>query len=48
VLVRGDKGVSYGRVMEVIGQVGAAGFTRVSLIAEALPGGAASPSGAPR
>jgi biopolymer transport protein TolR len=48
VLVRGDKGVPYGRVVEVIGQVGAAGFTRVSLIAEAPPAGAASPSGAPR
>jgi biopolymer transport protein TolR len=43
VLVRGDKGVSYGRVMEVMGQVGAAGFTRISLIAEAPPAGAAGP-----
>ena len=48
VLVRGDKGVPYGRVMEVMGQVGAAGFTRISLIAEAPPGGAASPGGARR
>ena len=37
VLVRGDRGVPYGRIMEVMGQVGAAGFTKVSLIAEAAP-----------
>ena len=48
VLVRGDKGVPYGRVMEVMGQVGAAGFTRISLIAEAPAGGAAGPVAAPR
>ena len=43
VLVRGDKGVPYGRVMEVIGVVGQAGFTRVSLVAEA-PAGSATPA----
>ena len=35
VLVRGDRAVPYGRVMEVMGQVGAAGFSRVSLVAQA-------------
>ena len=35
VLVRGDRGLAYGRIMEVMGQIGQAGFTRVSLIAEA-------------
>jgi biopolymer transport protein TolR len=35
VLVRGDRGVSYGRIMEVMGRVGAAGFSKVSLVAEA-------------
>jgi biopolymer transport protein TolR len=35
VLVRGDRGVSYGRIMEVMGRVGAAGFAKVSLVAEA-------------
>jgi biopolymer transport protein TolR len=35
VYVRGDRTIPYGRVMEVMGQVGQAGFARVSLIAEA-------------
>ena len=39
VLVRGDRLVPYGRVMEVMGQVGAAGFARVSLVAQAPTGG---------
>ncbi|MGH7002675.1 MAG: ExbD/TolR family protein, partial [Alphaproteobacteria bacterium] len=32
--VRGDKTVPYGRVMEVMGQLATAGFTKVALIAE--------------
>jgi TolR protein len=44
VYVRGDKDVPYGRVMEVMGAVGQAGFARVSLIAQgatpAAPGSA--------
>ena len=39
VLVRSDKDVPYGKVMEVMGLVGQAGFTKVSLIAQS-PGGA--------
>jgi biopolymer transport protein TolR len=39
VLVRGDRLVPYGRIMEVMGQVGAAGFARVSLVAQAPAGG---------
>lgn len=35
VYVRGDKTLPYGRVMEVMGLVGRAGFAKVSLIAEA-------------
>ena len=35
VYVRGDRGIEYGRVMTVLGQVGQAGFGKVSLIAEA-------------
>ncbi len=35
VYVRGDREIAYGRVMEVMGQVGQAGFAKVSLIAEA-------------
>ncbi|WP_375462728.1 protein TolR [uncultured Methylobacterium sp.] len=45
VLVRGDREVPYGKIMEVMGLVGQAGFTKVSLIAQA-PGGAA-PAAAP-
>lgn len=39
IYVRGDKGVNYGRVMEVMGNINVAGFSRVALIAE-LPKGA--------
>ncbi len=38
IYVRGDKGINYGRVMEVMGTVNVAGFTRVALVAE-LPKG---------
>lgn len=37
IFVRGDRKVDYGRVMEVIGQLNRAGFTRVALVTEALP-----------
>jgi biopolymer transport protein TolR len=42
IFVRGDRQLAYGRVMEVMGSVTAAGFSRVALVAE-LPQGAASP-----
>jgi biopolymer transport protein TolR len=35
VLVRGDRTVPYGRIVEIMGQVSAAGFSKVSLIAQA-------------
>ncbi len=38
IYLRGDKDINYGRVMEVMGTVNIAGFTRVALIAE-LPKG---------
>ncbi|MEZ0169149.1 ExbD/TolR family protein [Microvirga sp. TS319] len=38
VLVRGDTAVPYGRIVEIMGQINAAGFQKVSLIAQA-PGG---------
>jgi biopolymer transport protein TolR len=41
VLVRGDRAVPYGRIVEVMGQVSAAGFSRVSLIALAPSGSSA-------
>ena len=43
IFVRGDKSVSYGRIMEVMGTVSAAGFSKVALVAE-LP----RPGGKPR
>jgi len=42
IFVRGDRGIAYGRIMEVMGLVAAAGFNKVSLIAE-LPGSAPKP-----
>jgi len=35
IYVRGDKGVSYGAIMEVMGAINTAGFTRVALLTEA-------------
>ena len=34
IFVRGDKSIEYGRVMEIMGAVSAAGFKRVSLLAQ--------------
>ncbi|MGE0254964.1 MAG: protein TolR [Alphaproteobacteria bacterium] len=34
VFVRGDRSISYGRIMEVMGMVSESGFTKVALIAE--------------
>jgi biopolymer transport protein TolR len=36
--VRGDKAVPYGRIIEIMGQINAAGFQKVSLIAQAPSG----------
>jgi biopolymer transport protein TolR len=39
IFVRGDRAINYGRVMQVMGMVSRAGFSKVALIAEApLPG----------
>jgi biopolymer transport protein TolR len=42
IYVRGDKAINYGRVMEVMGLIASAGFTKVSLVAE-LPHAKATP-----
>lgn len=34
IFVRGDRAIAYGQIMEVMGLMAAAGFTRVALIAE--------------
>ncbi|NQU57458.1 MAG: protein TolR [Rhodospirillales bacterium] len=36
IFVRGDKAISYGRVMQVMGTVNAAGFKKVALITERM------------
>jgi biopolymer transport protein TolR len=43
IFVRGDKGLQYGRIMEVMGTISAAGFTKVALVAE-IPAGAPRPA----
>lgn len=34
IFVRGDRGISYGRIMEVMGTISAAGYNKVALVAE--------------
>ena len=48
IFVRGDKAVNYGRVVEVMGNLSSAGFSRVALLAE-LPqsGNTPAPAAAP-
>jgi biopolymer transport protein TolR len=45
IFVRGDKGVAYGRIMEVMGTITQGGFTKVALLAE-QPAGPRLPAGA--
>ena len=45
VYVRGDRAIDYGRIMEVMGTVSAAGFTKVARIAELPREGAAKAGG---
>ncbi len=50
IYVRGDKGISYGRIMEVMATINQGGFTKVALLAEQAGGPAtapAAPSAAP-
>ena len=35
IFLRGDQGINYGRVMEVMATIGSAGFTKVALVAKA-------------
>ncbi len=46
IFVRGDKGITYGRIMEVMSTVNQGGFTKVALLAEQT-GGPAAPSSPP-
>lgn len=34
IYIRGDKGISYGRIMEIMGAISAAGFKKVALLTE--------------
>src|SRR5580698_7110632 len=47
IFVRGDKANTYGRIMEVMGTITQGGFTKVALLAEQPPGGAAPGGAAP-
>jgi len=42
IYVRGDKGLPYGRIMEVMGAISAGGFKKVALISELPTGGTPS------
>jgi len=49
IFVRGDKAVDYGRVMEVLGALRAAGFTKAGLVGDLVPGdGKPSPAPSPK
>jgi len=48
IFVRGDRAISYGRVMEVMGIVSSAGFQRVALLAEQPTPAGPTPAPAPR
>jgi biopolymer transport protein TolR len=37
IFVRGDRAINYGRVMEVMGTINAAGFSKVALVTEQMP-----------
>ena len=37
IFVKGDSGINYGRIMEVMGQLGAAGFPHVALLTQPAP-----------
>ncbi|MBF0561824.1 MAG: protein TolR [Alphaproteobacteria bacterium] len=43
IFVRGDKGISYGRIMEVMGAVSTSGFTKVALLTELPAAGKPTP-----
>ena len=47
VMVRGDRTIDYGRVIELMGNVNAAGFSKVSLIAEPAPAQTGGVAGTP-
>jgi len=47
IFVRGDRAITYGRIMEVMGNIAAGGFSRVALLAEQPPGRAPAPVAAP-
>jgi biopolymer transport protein TolR len=48
IFVRGDKAISYGRVMEVMGTISAGGFSKVALLAEQPAGRPATAAPAAR
>ena len=47
IFVRGDKSLQYGRIMEVMGTISSAGFSKVALVAEIPAGAAPAPAARP-
>ncbi len=47
IYVRGDRAINYGRVMEVMGLIASAGYSKVSLIAELPQSGGKAPAKKP-
>jgi biopolymer transport protein TolR len=47
IFLRADRSVDYGRVMEVMGLLNAAGFTQLGLVTDPLPAGAKAPTPRP-
>jgi biopolymer transport protein TolR len=39
IFIRGDQGINYGKVIEVMGAINAAGFNKVALVTEIVPTG---------
>ena len=48
IFVRGDKGIAYGRVLEVMATITQGGFTKVALLAEQTGTAAPQPAAAPQ
>jgi biopolymer transport protein TolR len=47
IFVRGDKGLAYGRIMDVMGALSSAGFSKVALVAEIPAGPGRAPARTP-
>jgi biopolymer transport protein TolR len=48
IYVRGDQAINYGRVMQIMGMVSAAGYQKVSLITEPVQSGGTAAAAPPK